>query len=144
STEFKPLAERVATPFSYNFYEAIRYAERTIDAGVTTVRDALGSSLGFKQAINDGLVRGPRMQVSINGLSITGGHGDGLNYSEIDLGIVHPYDDMPDAIADGVEEVRKKTREMLRAGADVIKVIATGGVSSTTDHPKFTQYSLEE
>ena len=144
STEFKPLAERVATPFSYNFYEAIRYAERTIDAGVTTVRDALGSSLGFKQAINDGLIRGPRMQVSINGLSITGGHGDGLNYSGIDLGIVHPYEGMPDAIADGVEEVRKKTREMLRAGADVIKVMATGGVSSPTDHPKFTQYSLEE
>lgn len=144
SVEFKPLAERVATPFSYNFYEAIDYAQRTIDAGVTTVRDALGSSLGFKQAINDGLVVGPRMQISVNALSITGGHGDGYNYSGVDLGLVRPYEGMPDGIADGVEEVRKKVREMLRAGADVIKVMATGGVSSPTDHPKFTQYSLEE
>ena len=144
STEFKPLAERVATPFSYHFYEAAQYAERTINAGVTTVRDALGSSLGFKQAINDGLIVGPRMQVSINALSITGGHGDGYNYSGIDLGLVRPYEGMPDGIADGVEEVRKKTRELLRAGADVIKVMATGGVSSPTDHPKFTQYSLDE
>ena len=144
STEFKPLAERVATPFSYQFYEAAQYAERTINAGITTVRDALGSSLGFKQAINNGLVTGPRMQVSVNALSITGGHGDGYNYSGIDLSLVKPYDGMPDGIADGVDEVRKKTRELLRAGADVIKVMATGGVSSPTDHPKFTQYSLEE
>lgn len=144
STEFKPLAERVATPFSYHFYEAAIYAERTINAGITTVRDALGSSLGFKQAINDGLITGPRMQVSVNALSITGGHGDGYNYSGVDLGIVRPYEGMPDGIADGVEEVRKKTRELLRAGADVIKVMATGGVSSPTDHPKFTQYSLDE
>lgn len=144
STEFKPLAERVATPFSYQFYEAVQYAERTINAGITTVRDALGSSLGFKQAINNGLVTGPRMQVSVNALSITGGHGDGYNYSGIDLSLVKPYEGMPDGIADGVDEVRKKTRELLRAGADVIKVMATGGVSSPTDHPKFTQYSLEE
>ena len=144
STEFKPLAERVATPFSYQFYEAAKYAERTINAGITTVRDALGSSLGFKQAINNGLVTGPRMQVSVNALSITGGHGDGYNYSGIDLSLVKPYEGMPDGIADGVDEVRKKTRELLRAGADVIKVMATGGVSSPTDHPKFTQYSLEE
>lgn len=144
STEFKPLADRVATPFSYHFYEAVQYAERTINAGVTTVRDALGSSLGFKQAINDGIIKGPRMQVSINALSITGGHGDGYNYSGIDLGLVRSYEGMPDGIADGVEEVRKKTRELLRAGADVIKVMATGGVSSPTDHPQFTQYSLDE
>ncbi|MFL2071241.1 amidohydrolase family protein [Marinilactibacillus psychrotolerans] len=51
---------------------------------------------------------------------------------------------MPDGKADGVEEVRKKTREMLRAGAEVIKVHATGGVLSATDHPEFTQFSLEE
>jgi|SRR5690625_538358 len=51
---------------------------------------------------------------------------------------------MPNGICDGVEEVRKKTREMLRAGAEVIKVHATGGVLSATDHPEFTQFSLDE
>lgn len=51
---------------------------------------------------------------------------------------------MPTGMADGVDEVRKKTREMLRAGAEVIKVHATGGVLSATDHPEFTQYSYDE
>src|SRR5699024_6608985 len=109
----------------------------------TTVRDALGSSLGFKQAINDGLVTGPRMQVSINALSITGGHGDGYNYSGVDLGIVRPYDGMPNGIADGVAEVRKKTRELLRAGACVIIGMRTSGLSRPTDPANDTQYSLD-
>src|SRR5699024_9586352 len=55
-----------------------------------------------------------------------------------------PHPGLPSNIADGALEVRKKTREILRAGADVIKVMATGGVSTPTDHPRFTQYSLEE
>lgn len=142
--EFKPLEERLVTPFSYNFYAAMEYLNRTLDAGVTTVRDALGSDLGLKKAIEDGLVKGPRMQISVNALTITGGHGDGYNYSGVVTDLLQPHPGMPQGICDGVEEVRKRTREMLRAGADVIKVHATGGVSSPTDHPKFTQYSLEE
>ncbi|MFB9860114.1 amidohydrolase family protein [Salinicoccus siamensis] len=143
-TEFKPMEERLVTPFSYNFYQAMGYLKRTLDAGVTTVRDALGSDLGLKRAIDDGLVAGPRMQISVNALTITGGHGDGYNYSGINTDLFQPHPGMPAGICDGVEEVRKKTREMLRAGADIIKVHATGGVSSPTDHPKFTQFSLEE
>ncbi|MXQ52090.1 amidohydrolase family protein [Salinicoccus hispanicus] len=142
--EFKPLEERLVTPFSYNFYAAMEYLNRTLNAGVTTVRDALGSDLGLKKAIEDGLVKGPRMQISVNALTITGGHGDGYNYSGVVTDLLQPHPGMPPGICDGVEEVRKKTREMLRAGADVIKVHATGGVSSPTDHPKFTQFSLEE
>ena len=144
ATEFQPLAEKIATPFSYNFFKSIEYAKRTIDAGITTVRDAYGADLGFKKAIEDGLVDGPRMQISVAALSITGGHGDSMNYSGIDVPLVMPHPGLPSNIADGVEEVRKKTREILRAGADVIKVMATGGVSTPTDHPRFTQYSLEE
>ncbi|WP_342387598.1 metal-dependent hydrolase family protein [Salinicoccus bachuensis] len=143
-TEFKPLEERLVTPFSYNFYAAMEYLNRTLNAGVTTVRDALGSDLGLKKAIEDGLVKGPRMQISVNALTITGGHGDGFNYSGVVTDLMQPHPGMPHGICDGVEEVRKKTREMLRAGADIIKVHATGGVSSPTDHPKFTQFSLEE
>ncbi|MCC4723242.1 amidohydrolase family protein [Salinicoccus sp. RF5] len=142
--EFKPLEQRLVTPFSYNFYAAMEYLNRTLNAGVTTVRDALGSDLGLKKAIEDGLVRGPRMQISVNALTITGGHGDGFNYSGVVTDLMQPHPGMPHGICDGVEEVRKKTREMLRAGADIIKVHATGGVSSPTDHPKFTQFSLEE
>lgn len=143
-TEFKPLEQRLVTPFSYNFYAATEYLNRTLKAGVTSVRDALGSDLGLKKAIDDGLVAGPRMQISVNALTITGGHGDGYNYSGVVADLVQAHPGMPHGVCDGVEEVRKKTREMLRAGADVIKVHATGGVSSPTDHPKFTQFSLEE
>ncbi|WP_411842529.1 amidohydrolase family protein [Salinicoccus sp. HZC-1] len=143
-TEFKPLEQRLVTPFSYNFYAATEYLNTTLNAGVTTVRDALGSDLGLKKAIDDGLVAGPRMKISVNALTITGGHGDGFNYSGVVTDLMQAHPGMPHGVCDGVEEVRKKTREMLRAGADVIKVHATGGVSSPTDHPKFTQFSLEE
>ena len=143
--EFSPIAERLATPFSFMYYKAAQYLKATLDAGVTSVRDALGTDLGVKKAVNEGLIPGPRMQLSINALTITGGHGDGYTVSGNVLDLLpSPYPGMPNGVCDGVEEVRKKTREMLRAGAEVIKVHATGGVLSATDHPEFTQFSLEE
>ncbi|WP_040226883.1 metal-dependent hydrolase family protein [Bhargavaea cecembensis] len=143
--EYAPLEKRLTTPFSYMYYQAMKYMKATLDAGVTSVRDALGTDLGVKRAIDDGLINGPRVQLSINALTITGGHGDGMQINGDVLDISPSgYRGMPNGIADGVDEVRKKTREMLRAGAEVIKVHATGGVMSPTDHPEFTQYSFEE
>ena len=143
--EMEPLERRLATPFSYNFYKAIDHLKQTVDAGVTTVRDALGADLGLKEAVNDGLILGPRLQISVNALTITGGHGDSYTKSGIQLPILQDgYPGLPSGICDGVNEVRKKAREMLRAGADVLKVHATGGVTSATDHPDYTQFSLEE
>ncbi|MCD8837414.1 MULTISPECIES: amidohydrolase family protein [Mammaliicoccus] len=143
--EMEPLERRLATPFSYNFFKAIDHLKRTVDAGVTTVRDALGADLGLKEAVNDGLILGPRLQISVNALTITGGHGDSYTKSGIQLPILQDgYPGLPSGICDGVNEVRKKAREMLRAGADVLKVHATGGVTSATDHPDYTQFSLEE
>ncbi|MCE5058376.1 metal-dependent hydrolase family protein [Mammaliicoccus sciuri] len=143
--EMEPLERRLATPFSYNFYKAIDHLKRTVEAGVTTVRDALGADLGLKEAVNDGLILGPRLQISVNALTITGGHGDSYTKSGIQLPILQDgYPGLPSGICDGVNEVRKKAREMLRAGADVLKVHATGGVTSATDHPDYTQFSLEE
>ncbi|MCG7345725.1 amidohydrolase family protein [Sporosarcina sp. ACRSL] len=143
--EYSPVHERLATPFSFMYYKAAQYLKATLDAGVTSVRDALGTDLGVKKAVEEGLIPGPRLQLSINALTITGGHGDGYTVSGnvIDL-LPSPYPGMPNGVCDGVEEVRKKTREMLRAGAEVIKVHATGGVLSATDHPEFTQFSFEE
>ena len=138
------LQEQLAKPFSLRFYETIGRMRRTLDAGITTVRDAGGSDLGVKQAVERGLVPGPRMQISITVLTTTGGHGDGWLPSGVDLGLFGGYPGAPSGRCDGVEEVRKKVREVLRAGADVIKVCATGGVLSPTDHPEFTQFSLEE
>ncbi|MBL0848100.1 MULTISPECIES: amidohydrolase family protein [Mammaliicoccus] len=143
--EMEPLENRLSTPFSYNFYKAIDHLKRTVDAGVTTVRDALGADLGLKEAVNDGIVLGPRLQISINALTITGGHGDSYTKSGIHLPLLQDgYPGMPSGLCDGVNEVRKKAREMLRAGADVLKVHATGGVTSATDHPDYTQFSVEE
>ncbi|MEB7768196.1 amidohydrolase family protein [Mammaliicoccus sp. FSL K6-3158] len=143
--EMEPLERRLSTPFSYNFYKAINHLKRTVDAGVTTVRDALGADLGLKEAVNDGLILGPRLQISVNALTITGGHGDSYTKSGLQLPILQDgYPGLPSGMCDGVNEVRKKAREMLRAGADVLKVHATGGVTSATDHPDYTQFSLEE
>jgi len=134
----------LATPFSLNFYKAIDNMRRTLDAGVTTVRDAGGADAGVKAAVERGIVPGPRMQISIGALTITGGHGDGWMPSGNEFHLFQPYPGNPDGRCDGPEDVRKKVREILRAGAEVIKVHATGGVLSPTDHPEFTQFSSEE
>ncbi len=138
------IPQMMVRPASYNFFRAIDHMRRTIDAGITSVRDAAGADLGLKTAVEDGLVVGPRMQISITALSITGGHGDGWMPSGMTLKLLPEFPGIPSGICDGVEEVRKKVREVLRAGAEIIKVCSTGGVLSPTDHPEFTQFSLEE
>lgn len=134
----------MTTPFSFNFYKAIDNMRRTLWAGVTSVRDAGGADAGLKQAVEQGLVMGPRMQISITVLTITGGHGDQWMRSGIEFFLLPVYPGNPDGRCDGPEEVRKKVREVLRAGADIIKVCSTGGVLSPTDHPDYTQFTPEE
>lgn len=139
------LIKGLNNPFSLRFYEVIDRLRRTIDAGVTTVRDAGGADAGVKQAIEQGLIAGPRLQISITGLSITGGHGDSWRLSGQTVDdFFMPYPGLPDGICDGVESVRRKAREVLRAGAEVLKIHVTGGVMSPTDRPEFTQFSLDE
>lgn len=131
------------TPFSTKFFQAVHNLKNTIETGITSVRDAGYTDVGVKEAVENGLIVGPRMQVSITPLTITGGHSDSWMRSGIDITDV-TYPTMPSGICDGPEEVTKKVREILRAGADIVKVHATGGVMSPTDHPEFTQYSQEE
>lgn len=136
--------QEMNTPYSLNYYKAMEPMRRTLEAGITSVRDAGGADLGMKQAVEQGLIAGPRMQISITVLSITGGHGDSWLPSGADLSLFPATPGRPSGICDGVEEVRKKVREVLRAGADIIKVCSTGGVLSPTDHPEFTQFTPEE
>ncbi len=138
------LMKMLNTPYSQTYYEVIPRMKRTLMAGITSVRDAGGADLGMKRAVESGLILGPRMQISISVLSITGGHGDSWTLSGADLNMFGGTPGRPNGICDGVDEVRKKVREILRAGADIIKVCSTGGVLSPTDHPEFTQFSLEE
>jgi len=138
------LINDMMAPFSLRFYNSVHYMRNTIEAGVTSVRDAGGADAGTKQAVESGLVLGPRMQISVQILSITGGHGDGWMPSGTVFDLVPAYPGMPYPIADGVDGVRLKVREVLRAGAEIVKICSTGGVLSPTDHPEFTQFSPEE
>ncbi len=117
-----------------------RNARVTLEAGFTTVRNvgARGySDVALRDAINAGDVPGPRMEVSGPALGITGGHCDN-NLLPFD------YHASDEGVADGVENVQHKVREVIKYGADVIKICATGGVLSKGDDPNASQFTLEE
>ena len=114
--------------------------------GFTTVRDAAGADFGLQEAVARGLYEGPRLYIAGHPISQTGGHADmrpkgvsgqGMFCSCAGLGLVG-------AIADGVGEVRRAVREQVRNGANHIKIMAGGGVSSPTDPIDGTQFSMEE
>ena len=115
-------------------------ARLTLEAGFTTVRNvhATGySDVALRDAINAGDVPGPRMLVSGPALSITGGHCDNNL-------LPFEYHATNEGVADGIEAVQHKTREVIKYGADVIKICATGGVLSKGDDPNASQFTLEE
>ncbi|HWY71211.1 MAG TPA: amidohydrolase family protein [Terriglobales bacterium] len=117
-----------------------RNAKVTLEAGFTTVRNvgASGySDVALRDAINQGLVPGPRMLVSGPPLGITGGHCD-------DNLLPFERHDTSEGVADGISGVQHKTREVIKYGADVVKICATGGVLSKGDDPQASQFTLEE
>jgi len=120
------------------------YASRTLRAGFTTCRD-LGSEdlidVSLRDAINEGVIEGPRMLVATFAIGATGGH--------VDLNGFSPYLDWKGnkdftGVADGVDEIRKRVRNNVKWGADCIKMIATGGVLSEEESVGAPEYSLEE
>ena len=138
------LLARVQKPFSYQFYEAARNLRATLGQGITTVRDAAGADLGIKQAVDDGLIPGPRMQISVGLISPTGGHGDSWHPSGLCVPLLVPHPGRPDSTVDGPDEMRRVARTLLRAGADVLKVCTTGGVLSPRDDPRHSQFTPAE
>ena len=131
-------------PFSLNFYEAAHALRKTLAAGITSVRDAGGADLGVKTAVERGLIPGPRMLISLTMISQTGGHGDGWLPSGMHYDLMAEHPGVPSNLADGPEEVRKKVRELIRMGADVIKVATSGGVLSPRDDPRHAHFDLAE
>jgi imidazolonepropionase-like amidohydrolase len=124
-----------------NAIRAPTYARRTLEAGFTTVRDVGAPEyidVALRDAINDGSITGPRMLVATLAISSTGGHGDLNGFS--------PYVKIGgfSGIADGVEDIRKRVRENVRRGADLIKVLAGAGVLSEEESTGAPQYSQEE
>ena len=130
----------VQRPFSYQFYEAERNLERTLRIGITSVRDAGGADLGIKKAQADGLIAGPRVQISLNMISQTGGHGDGWFPSGHLVQLQPPHPGLPYTIVDGPDEMRRMVRTLVRQGADVIKIATSGGVLSPRDKPTHAHF----
>jgi len=115
-------------------------ARKTLMAGFTTVRNvgARGyADVALRDGINAGDIPGPRMQVSGPALTITGGHGD-------DNLLPYEYHHFGQGVANGPWAVREKVRENVKFGADLIKVLASGGVLSKGDTPGAPQYTQEE
>jgi len=115
-------------------------ARITLLAGFTTIRNVGAtefSDIALRDAINAGDVPGPRIDASGPALSITGGHCD-------DNLLPYEWHATEVGVADGVENVQHKVREIIKYGADVIKVCATGGVLSLGDNPQASQYTQEE
>ena len=129
---------------SYWFFQTVQNLAATLRVGITTVRDAAGADAGVRQAVADGLVPGPRRQISVTLLSQTGGHGDGWFRSGQVVSFWPTYPGMPDGLVDGPEAMRRKVRELVRAGADVIKVATSGGVLSPTDDPRHAHFRDDE
>lgn len=134
----------VQTPFSLNFYLAAQNMERTLNSGVTSVRDAGGADLGIKRAVEMGLIQGPRMSISVIMLSQTGGHGDTWFACGGSMPFFLPHPGRPSGVCDGPEEVLRRVREVIRAGADVVKIATTGGVLSPEDEPTSSQFLPNE
>jgi imidazolonepropionase-like amidohydrolase len=131
-------------PFSMPFYRVGENLRRTLALGITTVRDAMGADAGLRAAVEEGALVGPRMQLSITMLSMTGGHNDPWLPSGARGVWGVEYPGRPSGVCDGVDGVTRKVREVVRAGADVIKIASSGGFFSPTDDPMEPNFSQEE
>ena len=129
--EADPSATLLREPHAMIVLKAALRARQIVEAGVTTVRDLGGrdyAELSVRDAIRQGLIPGPRVLCAGRGVCMTGGHGWNLIARE----------------ADGPDDVRKAVREQLKAGADVIKIFATGGVLTPGVEPNSAQLTLDE
>src|SRR5712691_1964219 len=131
-------------PSSTRSLRTARAIERTLGMGYTAVRDAGGLDAGFRIAVEEGLIRGPRLLTAVAIVSPIGGIGDRVSPSGHEC-VVPPDPALPRGVANGVEEARTIVRTMVRAGADVIKCATTGGASSRAGHgPKDRAFDLDE
>jgi imidazolonepropionase-like amidohydrolase len=141
-SEIRPTQVEHSERLSERMYRGIPFARRTLEAGVTTARDAGMTPAGMRIAIEDGIFPGPRLLVSVNIVSQTGGHGDWTMASGLDPGWI--TSDLPSGIADSPDDMRRVVRTMIRAGADWIKLCSTGGVLSPLDPPDTPQFTVAE
>jgi imidazolonepropionase-like amidohydrolase len=143
-----PQIALIAGLTGYPYIYSTKDAEAMLMRGVTVVRDMAGDVFALKQAIDEGVVPGPRIYPSGGGISQTAGHGDFRFPNQIhpDFGGTLPpmYLNGYSFLADGVPDVLAAARENLRHGASQIKVMAGGGYSSPADPLTGTQYTYDE
>ncbi len=128
----QPALTGVTEPESAKTLRAVPNLAATLATGFTSARDLAGADSGFREAVDAGIIAGPELQIAIRILSITGGHGDWRTTDG------NPLDFGPGAggIGDGPSDFLRLTREVIRQGADWIKVAATGGMGSPGSHPE--------
>ena len=126
-------------------YRSVAFAQDTLQAGFTTVRDLGGSAnvnVSLRNAINSGLINGPRVYTSGRSLATTGGHADPTNGIRMDLS-ENPTPE--DGVVNGPEDALRAVRQRYKDGVDVIKITATGGVlsvASSGQNPQFTENEI--
>lgn len=124
-------------------FESARFAEITLMAGFTTVRDLGGSgvNVALQKAIHKGIAIGPRLYTAAKSIAVTGGHADPTNGARKGI-----YDapGPENGVADGIDECRKAVRQQVKNGADLIKITATGGVLSVARDGKRPAFTFEE
>lgn len=143
-----PQAKLLASDVGYINVVAATQSEKTLLRGFTSVRDVGGAVMGIKKAVDEGIINGPRIYPSNAYISQTSGHGDFRGPNDVPAQIGGRLDYFQrngfTLIADGKPEVIKRTREVRRAGATQVKVMAGGGVSSSYDSLDAKQYTMEE
>ena len=135
------IGRRAAMPYSLTVYETAQAMADTLRNGTTTVRDAGGLDYGAVLAVEQGIVPGPRLVVSLSILCPTGGLGDPFHRSGLTF---PPEPGLPSGVVNGVEDCRRAVRELVAAGASAIKIISTGGISSPDHGPLDRQFTDEE
>jgi len=126
-------------------FRSVGYAEKTLMAGFTSVRD-LGSTvtLHLRDAINQGLVKGPRIWAAGTSIATTGGHADPTNGYNSELSHLLGPPGPTEGVVNSIDDARQAVRQRYKDGSDVIKITATGGVLSYAKSGDAPQFTLEE
>jgi len=128
-------------------YDSVAFAERTLKAGFTSVRDLganEGLNIAMKRAINTGAIVGPRMFTAGKTIATTGGHGDPSNGQSRELRHLHGTPGPDEGVINSPDEARQAVRARYQEGADVIKITATGGVLSQASSGMNSQFDDAE
>jgi imidazolonepropionase-like amidohydrolase len=130
------LADKAATPPSLYVLRVAEAMREMLQAGFTTVRDMGGLDLGLKMAVDQGLLAGPRVLISLAIITQTAGLSDAVNAVGFHTDVLR--------VCDGVDGVRQMTRRLIRAGADFIKIATTGGISSRISTILTREFTFDE